>query len=114
MSNNYEYVGYTGTFLISINLIPQVWHIYQIKNADSISSVSVFLSILSAIVMIIYGIFIWKIPIIISNCMIFVFYCNIGYFKYLYPFSKKTITYNKTENCDNYDASHNEANLVKF
>ena len=84
MNNNYEYIGYTGTFLISINLIPQVYHIYKIKNAESISTLSIVLNILSAIVMIAYGLLIQKMPIVISNGMIFIFNCNICYFKYIY------------------------------
>lgn len=80
----YDYIGYTGSFLISINLIPQVYHIYKIKNADSISTLSILLSLLSAIVMIIYGVCIYKIPIIISNSAIFLFFCIIGYFKFTF------------------------------
>jgi uncharacterized protein with PQ loop repeat len=87
MNNDYEYIGYAGAFFISINLIPQIIHIYKNKNADSISVTSIILGIISSILMLIYGIFIFKIPIIISNCIIFLFYCIILFFKYLYSFS---------------------------
>lgn len=93
--SNYEYIGYIGTFLISINLIPQIYHIYKIKNAESISMLSVILSILSACVMLIYGIFISQPPIVISNGMIFVFYFIIGYFKYI--FLLKPVIFNVIE-----------------
>ena len=81
---NYEYIGYVGAFFISINLIPQIVHIYKIKNADSISYTSIILGIIASIIMSIYGICILKIPIIISNSIIFLFYSVILIIKYLY------------------------------
>jgi len=84
MNEKYEYVGYAGAALISINLMPQVYHIYNVKKVDSISTMSICLNILSAIVMLIYGIFIDKMPVIISNGMVFLFYIVIGYFKIIY------------------------------
>ena len=81
---NYEYIGYVGAFFISINLIPQIVHIYKIKNADSISYISIILGIIASIIMAIYGICILKIPIIISNSIIFLFYSVILIIKYLY------------------------------
>jgi uncharacterized protein with PQ loop repeat len=86
MNINYEYIGYAGAFFISINLIPQIIHIYNIKNADSISITSIILGIISSVFMFIYGFFINKIPILISNSIIFIFYCIILFFKYLYSF----------------------------
>jgi uncharacterized protein with PQ loop repeat len=86
MNINYEYIGYAGAFFISINLIPQIIHIYKIKNADSISVISIILGIISSVLMFIYGFFINKIPILISNSIIFIFYCIILFFKYLYSF----------------------------
>jgi len=65
--NDYEYIGYAGAFFISISLIPQIIHIYKNKNAESISGLSIILGIISSILMFSYGVFILKIPIIISN-----------------------------------------------
>jgi uncharacterized protein with PQ loop repeat len=84
MNNEYEYIGYAGAFFISINLIPQIFHIYKNKNAESISIISISLGIISSILMFTYGIFINKIPIIISNIMIGLFYFIILFLKYLY------------------------------
>lgn len=104
---NYEYIGYTGSMLISINLIPQIIHIYKIKNADSLSNLSIFLNILASLVMITYGVFIIKIPIIISNSMIMLFYGFIGYFKYIYQIPNKT-EIKKIKNLEDFE---NQANL---
>jgi len=87
MNNEYEYIGYAGAFFISINLVPQIFHIYKNKNADSISVTSIILGIISSILMLIYGFFIFKIPIIISNGAIFLFYCIILFLKYLYSYN---------------------------
>ena len=81
---NYEYIGYIGAFFISINLIPQITHIYKIKNADSISYISIILGLVASIIMGIYGICINKIPIIASNSMTFLFYFIILIIKYVY------------------------------
>jgi uncharacterized protein with PQ loop repeat len=86
MNNYYEYIGYAGAFFISINLIPQIVHIYKNKNADTISTTSIILGIISSVLMLTYGTFIFKIPIIISNSIIFLFYCIILFFKYSYSF----------------------------
>ena len=58
MNNYYEYIGYAGAFFISINLIPQIVHIYKNKNADSISTTSIILGIISSVLMLTYGTFI--------------------------------------------------------
>jgi len=84
---NNEYIGYAGSFFISINLIPQIYHIYKNKNADSISIISIALGIISSIIMFSYGILINKNPIIISNGMVFLFYLIILFLKYSYSFS---------------------------
>ena len=82
--NNYDYIGYTGTFFISINLLPQIYHVYKIKDVKSISVMSYVLNIISSVVMIIYALFIDKIPILISNSMIMLFSCIMLLFKYYY------------------------------
>jgi uncharacterized protein with PQ loop repeat len=88
MNSNYEYIGYVGAALISINLVPQVYHIYHIKNADSISTSAIALNIISSIIMLAYGICIEQYPVIISNGMICMFYVAIGYFKYIFQSAK--------------------------
>jgi uncharacterized protein with PQ loop repeat len=58
MNINYEYIGYSGAFLISIYLIPQIYHIYIIKNAESFSVYSIILNIIASTIMFTYGILI--------------------------------------------------------
>ena len=87
MNNEYEYIGYIGAFFISINLIPQILHIYKNKDAESISITFIALGLISSTIMFVYGILINKFPILISNGMIFLFYFIILFLKYLYRFS---------------------------
>jgi uncharacterized protein with PQ loop repeat len=82
--DDYDIVGYIGTFFISTNLIPQIIHINKIKNTDSISIVSTTIGILSAVFMGTYGFLINKIPIIISNVVIGTFFCIIIILKFVY------------------------------
>jgi|UniRef100_A0A6C0KPQ8 uncharacterized protein with PQ loop repeat len=70
---NYEYIGYLGSFFVTIILIPQIYHIYIIKDASSISTVSFILNIIASLLMLIYGYLIKKPPIILSNLMILIF-----------------------------------------
>ena len=81
---NNDYVGYLGSFFISINLIPQIYHIYKIKNVISISIISYVLNAISSVLMLTYGLLINKIPIIISNTMVFIFSIVMLFLKYLY------------------------------
>jgi len=80
----YDIMGYMGSFFISTNLIPQIYHIYKIKNADSISTYSIFLGILAGSLMGTYGILINKLPVVISNVSVCIFYSIIIVMKYMY------------------------------
>jgi uncharacterized protein with PQ loop repeat len=84
MNINYEYIGYCGAFFISIFLIPQIYHIYTIKNADGFSIYSIILNIIASILMFTYAICIEKYPIVITNGMVCLFYIIICYLKYIY------------------------------
>ena len=84
MDINYDYIGYIGTFFISINLIPQIYHIYKIKDVKSISIISYIFNLISSVFMISYGYLIDKTPIIISNGMIFICSVIMLFLKYTY------------------------------
>lgn len=86
-----DIVGYIGVFFISTNLMPQIYHIYTIKNADSISSVAITLGFISGCIMGTYGYLIDKIPIIISNFFISSFYIVILGLKYYYSYKREII-----------------------
>jgi uncharacterized protein with PQ loop repeat len=91
-----DIVGYIGVFFISTNLLPQIYHIYTIKNADSISTVSITLGFISGCIMGTYGYLIDKIPIIISNFFITSFYIIILGMKYYYSYKREIIVQDVT------------------
>jgi MtN3 and saliva related transmembrane protein len=91
--NQNDIIGYIGTFLISVNLIPQIYHIIKIKNTDSISLSSIILGVLSGIFMGSYGILINKFPVIISNTAVTVFYIIIFLLKLQYNYSSNKIEF---------------------
>jgi uncharacterized protein with PQ loop repeat len=90
---NYDYIGYVGSFFVSINLIPQIYHIYIIKEATSISIISYILNINASILLVIYGYLIKKNPVMISNGMVLIFSIMMLVLKYIYK--KNDITYEK-------------------
>lgn len=81
---NYDYVGYVGSFFVSINLIPQIYHIYIIRDVTFISIVSYLLNIMASIVLITYGYLISKLPVMISNGMVFIFCIIMLSLKFIY------------------------------
>jgi uncharacterized protein with PQ loop repeat len=95
---NYDYIGYVGSFFVSINLIPQIYHIYIIKDATSISIISYILNINASILLVIYGYLIKKNPVMISNGMVLIFSIIMLVLKYIYK--KNDITYEKQMEVD--------------
>jgi MtN3 and saliva related transmembrane protein len=68
-----DYIGYAGSFCISINLIPQIFHIWKLKKGDSIPTLTYLINITAASLMIIYGTLIMRIPVIIANSAVLLF-----------------------------------------
>ena len=97
---NYDIVGYIGVFLVSTNLLPQIYYIYKLKNAETISTVSIILGFLSGCVMGTYGYLIHKIPVIITNFFVSCFYSIILLLKYYYIYNPTKIEHRKIESLD--------------
>ena len=69
MDNN-DIIGYVGTGLLAVAMLPQVYKTFNDKKANDLSWGYLILQISSNILFIIYGIGIQSLPIIISNCMV--------------------------------------------
>ena len=70
-------IGYLGSFMLSILLIPQIYTTYKTKNVEGLSSYFLIFEVITTILWIIYGIgFLLEgsldgLPIIIANsCML--------------------------------------------
>jgi MtN3 and saliva related transmembrane protein len=92
MIKYYEIIGYIGVFFISINLVPQIYHIYKIKNSDAISYMFIIIGFFSSFFMGLYGILVEKNPIIISNTITFCFYCILLITKFYFKNHKEENT----------------------
>jgi MtN3 and saliva related transmembrane protein len=66
----FDIIGYIGTCLLGITLVPQVHKTFKRKKASDLSLSYLVLQILSNILFIIYGYGIQSIPVIASNCMV--------------------------------------------
>lgn len=67
-----EILGFTGTGLLSITLIPQVIKTYKVKSASELSYVYLILQLISNIIFIIYSYYIQSMPILLCNSFVFV------------------------------------------
>ena len=86
-----EIFGYVGSALVSVNLFPQIVKIIKKKSAKNISYSSIGINILASIFMLIYSVKKMLIPIIISNCVIFLSSMIIVYLKQYYTLIVKEL-----------------------
>lgn len=68
----YEVLAYIGIFLVSINLIPQIFLIIKNKSAKSTSYITYTLSIVSSLLLGIYSYHNNLLPIFIGNLLVFI------------------------------------------
>lgn len=94
--------GYIGSFLISINLIPQIIRTIQKKTSKNMSYITLCINLLACFFMITYGYKKNLYPIIISNIVIFI--CSFTLIclkKYYHVIEKNKSTVNNNINGDN-------------
>ena len=79
-----EIFGYIGTFfVISIN-IPLCIKVYRTKSTNDLSMTTFIFTLLAGIFYLIYGILIFKIPLILCNIVISIITIFLIYFKIKY------------------------------
>ena len=64
-------IGLLGSIMISIMFIPQTIHTIRTGKTKDLSKLFLFLSIISSMLMIIYGIYFVILPVIIANISVF-------------------------------------------
>jgi uncharacterized protein with PQ loop repeat len=67
-----EMIGFAGSFLVSINLVPQIIRIVQKKSGKNISYFSIGINIFASIFMLIYSVNKVLYPVIVSNVLVFI------------------------------------------
>ena len=78
-------IGYVGTGILAITLVPQVYKTFRSKQANDLSWAYLFLQIIANVLFIIYGFGIDSLPVIISNCMVSVLSLSLVVAKYKFP-----------------------------
>ena len=68
--NNNDIIGYVGTGLLAVTMVPQVYRTFKNKRANDLAWGYLILQISANILFIIYGLGLKSLPIIISNCMV--------------------------------------------
>ena len=82
-----DILGYVGTVLLGVTLVPQVVKTYQVQSACELSWCYLILQIISNVIFIVYGYFIWSLPIIISNSIVFLCSGSLIFAKMKYRFN---------------------------
>ena len=68
-------LGYIGSFLIGVMLIPQVYRTIKTKETEDISPYFIILNMIAVGCMIPYSIYFYLYPVFIANCSVCI--CNI-------------------------------------
>jgi len=80
-----EILGYLTAIINFILYLPQVIHVYKIKDTTSLNSLFLIFQMLSCLTTLIYGSILNELPMIISSISIFLSTASLGYAKwYLY------------------------------
>ena len=79
-----EFLGYIGTSLLGITMLPQIYKTFSEKKANDISLSYLILQLCTNCIFIVYGYFINSIPIIISNIIVLLCSSSLVYAKYKY------------------------------
>jgi MtN3 and saliva related transmembrane protein len=76
-----EVVGLFGAFLTGVTFVPQVYKAWQTKSVGDLSTWMILIVITSAIVWLVYAVYLNLRPVIIANSVILVLAIILLYFK---------------------------------
>lgn len=79
-----EIIGYIAACLTTISFLPQALKIIKLKKADEISLAMYLLSASGTFLWLVYGLFIWNLPLIFANMIacsfgIVIIFCKIKF-----------------------------------
>lgn len=60
-------IGYIGTFIFSIRLIPEIYHVYSTKEVKGLDMKFILLDLFGSICFLIYAFYLKALPMIIAN-----------------------------------------------
>ena len=82
-------LGLIGSIGISVMLIPQIYKVYKTKISEGLSYLFLFINIFSGILMLIYGIYYYLLPVMLINSCVLLSICILIYLKYTIENFKK-------------------------
>ncbi len=88
---NIDILGYVGTFILGVTLLPQVFKTFTEKKANDLSMSYLMLQLTSNVIFIIYGYFLESLPIIISNGIVMSCSLSLIYAKIMYKGGYRSI-----------------------
>ena len=74
-------IGLSGSILLGLSFIPQTYKIIKEKQTKNISLIFLILSICSALLMTVYGVYYELVPIIVSNILVLINCAIIAFYK---------------------------------
>lgn len=110
-------IGYTSNILIFCMMIPQIYKAYKFRLTDDISYKFIWISLLSTVLEIIYGVLINQIPVLLTGIICMIQMTLLGVAKKLYDNSKeakiqrKSSVINNRNNNSNHEIVQNKEQL---
>lgn len=110
-------IGYTSNILIFCMMIPQIYKAYKFRLTDDISYKFIWISLLSTVLEIIYGVLINQIPVLLTGIICMIQMTLLGIAKKLYDNSKeakiqrKSSVINNRNNNSNHEIVQNKEQL---
>ena len=68
--NSTDIIGFTGTALLAVTMLPQVYKTFKHKRAHDLAWMYLILQIFANILFLIYGYLLPRLPIILSNAIV--------------------------------------------
>ena len=100
-------IGYTSNILIFGMMIPQIYKAYKFRLTDDISYKFIWISLLSTVLEIIYGVLINQIPVLLTGIICMIQMILLGVAKKLYDNSKEAKILRKSSVMNNSNSSSN-------
>jgi uncharacterized protein with PQ loop repeat len=104
-------IGYTSNILIFCMMIPQIYKAYKFRLTDDISYKFIWISLLSTVLEIIYGVLINQIPVLLTGIICMIQMTLLGVAKKLYDNSKETKILRKFSVINNHNHNNHNNNI---
>ena len=89
MINITNILGLIASILSSILFIPQLYHMIKLKSGKDVSYIYLSLQILASIMWVIYGYYIWSIPLLLCDSFIIFITCLMAIAKYKFSLNSE-------------------------